>query len=169
MDHVIFLPAYVSAFKVKTPPIALADDRIKMIKIALQGFSFFSVDDREIRKQKVSYTIDTVKEMLEEYTSLRLIVSQNVACEMEKWKDIDTLLQLVSLVVGHSDLKKDFYSIKNTLLKEKIIKNLLPIKNLDISSTYIRERIKKKLDCRHLTAKEVLDHIYHHKLYYMNI
>ena len=53
-------------------------------------------------------------------------------------------------------------------LKTKLEQGLSETPLMDISSTTIRERLKKRLYCGHLVPGKVLDYIYQNGLYYVS-
>ena len=165
VDKIIFIPAHCSPFKVDKPPKADGKHRINMLKLALEELGFMSVDDIELKRDGISYTIDTIKILKEKFTHLRLIAAQDVACEIHKWKDYQDLIEMVPLIIGKREENLANLQNMNENLKNMINKNLITIKNMDISSTDIRERVKNSLYCSHLVPAKVLDYIYQHKLY----
>ena len=136
-----------------------------MLKLALKDLGFTSVDDIELKRDGISYTIDTIKILKEKFTHLRLIAAQDVACEIHKWKDYQELIEMAPLIIGKREENLANLQNMNENLKNMINKNLITIKNMDISSTDIRERVKNSLYCSHLVPAKVLDYIYQHKLY----
>jgi len=165
VDKIFFIPAWCSPFKVNTPPKADANHRINMLKLALEGLDYFLIDDMEIKKNGVSYSIDTIKILKEKFTSLFFISAQDTACEIYKWKNYRLLIEMATLIVGKTSEKLSFPDNGDENLEKIIIKNLIPINNMDISSTDIRERLKNSLYCSHLLPAKVLDYIYQYKLY----
>ena len=62
LDAVFFVPAFRSPFKSSPPPNA--SKRLVMVKEAIKGNKVFKLYDGELRRGHVSYTIDTLKELL---------------------------------------------------------------------------------------------------------
>src|SRR6266853_1434799 len=60
LDKIIFLPAAESPFK-QNHTAASAQDRVKMVELAIEGESAFSIDTLEIHRPAPSYTIDTAR------------------------------------------------------------------------------------------------------------
>ncbi|RMD45559.1 MAG: nicotinate-nicotinamide nucleotide adenylyltransferase, partial [Aquificota bacterium] len=58
-EKIVFIPAYISPLKKSTN--ASAEDRLNMIKIAIEDNKHFDVSDIEIKRGGKSYTIDTIK------------------------------------------------------------------------------------------------------------
>jgi nicotinate-nucleotide adenylyltransferase len=162
VDEVIFIPAQVSAFKVNTPPRVSGKERLKMVQMAIEGIKEFSVSDYEINKKEVSYTVDTVNYFFENVSkNLFLIMDEYVALDLDKWKSIDQIASKASFLIGQ---RKNSFPLekKYTFLKKE---NFIPIRELEISSTEIRARLKKKLYIGHLTSQLVVDFISKNHLY----
>ena len=169
VDKIIFIPARCSPFKVDKPPKADGKHRINMLKLALEELAFASIDDIELKRDGISYTIDTIKLLKEKFTHLRLIAAQDVACEIHKWKNYQDIIEMAPLIIGKREEYLPNLQGMDENLKNMINKNLIPIKNMDISSTDIRERLKNSLYCSHLVSAKVLDYIYQHKLYCLSL
>lgn len=163
LDEVIFCPAALSPHKVDKEPIASSNERLDMVRCAIKGIKGFSCSDIEIKKGGISYTIDTIAQLSREMQNLYLIFSEETLPNLHLWKDIEKLLTLASPLVGCSSQ----FKIENNSPVARLIKsqNLITISWLQITSTYIRERLKKEQFCGHLLPQEVLDYIYHHNLY----
>jgi len=105
LDRLVILPAAVSPFKtgdaaVATPPI-LAERRLEMIHDAFDALERTVVDERELNRGGVSYAIDTVREILAEYSSspasdldLYFIIGEDSVEGLPRWKDWDELQKL---------------------------------------------------------------------------
>lgn len=164
LDEVIFCPAFCSPFKKNRPPTAPGDQRFQMIQAAIAEIPHFSVTDREIRRDKIVFTVDLVKEILNEKKDLQLhlIISEDILNGLPQWKDAEELIRLAPPLIGSR-----LASPRNIPpdLKEKLKKVFTQTKMMDISSTEVRERLKKDLYCGHLVPAKVLDYIRVHQLY----
>lgn len=101
LDRLIFLPAARSPFKPGTTP-APAELRLRMLRLALAGETRVQVDDRELRRGGISYTLDTVREFIAEASAgaefFWLIGADHVAT-LPAWRDAEALGRLVEFVV----------------------------------------------------------------------
>lgn len=84
-------------------PLASADVRLQMVKAATEGQHGFLVDDREIRREGPSYSVDTLATLRAEHPdrSLGLIVGMDAFLGLPKWYQWRELLQLAHVVVAH--------------------------------------------------------------------
>jgi len=164
LDEVILCPAFCSPFKKNRPPAVSAEQRLQMVQAAIQDIPRFSASDREIRQDKIVFTIDLVKEILNEEKNLQLhlIFSEDTLNGFPQWKEVDELIRLAPPFIGSR-----LASPRNIPadLKEKLKKGFTQTKMMDISSTEIRERLKKELYCGHLVPAKVLDYIRVYQLY----
>lgn len=163
LDQILFCPAYIAPHKISTPPVASAKDRYEMVKIAIEDIKNFSIIDEEIVRKGVSYTIDTLQALKEKYPNAKfyLILAQDSMIDFLKWKDYKKILHETTLIIGYrpnsSEIPQELLDIYN--------KNLIMTKQFEISSTNIRDRLKRKLYCGHLIPSKVLDYIYKKGLY----
>lgn len=101
LNEMRFMPA-------GTPPhreitVASAEQRLAMVKAATQDQQGFVVDDREIRREGLSYSVDTMRTLRADFPnhSLCLIVGMDAFLGLPKWHQWRELLQLAHLVVAH--------------------------------------------------------------------
>lgn len=165
LDEVVFCPVNISPFKTDNPPQASNLDRLEMTKLAISDIPFFSCVDFEIKKEGVSYTVDTIKTFIESRGSANkyyLILSEDAAIHLEDWKNPSELLQLIFLVICRRYSKKE---VVPEFLKGRNTVDFFTNSVLEISSTQIRDRLKKKLYCDHLIPRKVVDYIHSRNLY----
>src|SRR5688572_15241769 len=72
LDHLFLIPAAKSPFK-PDAVLAPANQRIRMLHMALAGKERCTVDDQEINRGGTSYTIDTVRDYLARFPSAELL------------------------------------------------------------------------------------------------
>jgi len=165
LDGLLLCPAYISPGKLHVPPTASPQHRWNMVSLAIEGLASFGAIDQEINRPSPSYTIDTVKRLVNEEVSLFLILSEEVAYTLPSWKQCGQLLTMVSLIVGAtSPLPLSSPSLSPPVM-EKIKQGWCPISVMEISSRNIRNRLAHHLCCDHLIPRKVLDYIYQHRLY----
>ena len=160
LDKIIFIPAYISPHKseVKT---SSAEDRLNMIKLAIEGIRFFEYSDIEIRKGGVSFTVDTLRELKNIYEELEFIIGYDNIFKFHSWKNPDEIIELAKIIVlkrksSHPPEFKDKYYNRAVFVQTR---------GIEISATDLRERVKKGLPINFLVPPKVLEYIYNHKLY----
>ena len=160
LDKILFIPAFISPHKsdVKT---SLPEDRLKMIKIAIEGVDFFDYSDIEIKKGGISYTVDTLSELKKKYDEIEFIIGYDNIFEFHTWKDPDEIMKLAKIIVlkrksSHPPQFKDKYYNQAVFVQTR---------GIEISATDIRERVKKGLPINFLVPPKVMENIYNKKLY----
>ena|SRR5215469_4187654 len=154
LDRVFFIPAAESPFKPGSTA-ASAEDRLEMLRLAIQGESAFAVDRIEIDREPPSYTIHTVKSYKAQYPREKLIflVGEDHVESLPKWNDFDELIQLVNFaILSRSDLplRVDYPVVR---------------RRIDLSSTEIRRRVVCNLPISYLVPESVLRYINEKNLY----
>lgn len=83
--------------------VASAEQRLEMVQAATQGQPGFVVDDREIRREGLSYSVDTMRTLRADFPerALCLIVGMDAFLGLPKWHQWRELLELAHLVVAH--------------------------------------------------------------------
>lgn len=100
LHRILFVPAAQSPFKPETPPTPAAQ-RLQMLRLALAGWPQFSVEDLEVRRGGVSYTIDTVRELRARHPQAALfyLIGADHVSALPRWKAAAELAALLEFVV----------------------------------------------------------------------
>jgi nicotinate-nucleotide adenylyltransferase len=170
LDEVIFMPAGKQPLKADK---IVTDSKIRydMVKSAIETYDSFSISDYEIKKGGLSFTYETLenfKNNNNEDTELFFITGADCLLTLEEWKSVEKIFSLATLVVfprgGIS--KVEMTERKQSIEKKyngKII--ILDLKELEISSTYIRERVNKNQRIDFFVPSNIIDIIYKNDLY----
>ena len=169
LDRVVMVPAFCSPFKLDAEGMeGGASDRLEMLAAAIAGDSRLTLDDCEIRRGGVSYTVDTIEDIIARYLpdgKPMLIFGDDLAADFPKWRDSKKILELADIVVVRrkkpvaGEAEVNIYPFAHTLLDNDI---------MDISSQMIRYRIKNALDWRSLVPAGARAIIEDRKLYGYN-
>ena len=159
LDTVFFVPTFCSPFKT-SHPLPDAAKRLVMVKEAIKGNKVFKLYDGEIRREKVSYTIDTLKELKLKFPQGRfyLLMGADNLRSFHRWKDPQGILSLAKLVI----LNRPGFD-RNYPKCWPYVKINMPA--VDISSSDIRQRLKINKSIWYLTPKAVIRYISRHRLY----
>jgi len=101
-DSVIFIPAFISPHKLNAD-MASPDDRLDMVNAAIMNESRFLVDNCELRRSGVSYTIDTVDNIERRYRpngKLGLIIGEDLVSSFSTWRRVDELVSRVDIILA---------------------------------------------------------------------
>ena len=96
--EVYFVPAPISVWKETSVP---AEDKINMIKLAIEGKEHFHIDTFEIDSgKKTNYSIDTVRYFKEKYPKAKLyyLIGYDQVNEFHRWKDAEELVKLAQII-----------------------------------------------------------------------
>ncbi|MCX8059944.1 MAG: nicotinate-nucleotide adenylyltransferase [Aquificaceae bacterium] len=161
-EKVVFLPAYQTPMK--EPHMASPEDRLRMLELCVEGFSMYEVSDLEIRRGGVSYTVDTARELQELYGERPFfLLGADSFLTLHKWKSPEELTKVARFVVvdreGKWELVKTYLREHFPNLQEGSDLFLLSVRRLDLSSTEIRERVKRGKSIRWMVTPEVEDYI----------
>ena len=168
LDEIYFCPAFCSPHKKDHPPVASAEDRFQMLRLAISGIEGFFAWDWEIQKKGLSYTIDTLLELQKkEKGKLHIILSEDALFRFDQWKDPGKIIEIAQPLVGmrfgfDKDLPPHFQENWIQIFR----KGLTNTRTLEISSTEIRKRLKAKSFCGYLLPAKVLDYIHKNRLYF---
>jgi len=131
------VPAYRSPFKPAAPGMAgSAKDRLEMIAASIAGNPRLTVDDCELRREGVSYTADTLEDIIRRYApegKPGLIIGDDLAAEFPQWHRSAEIPALADIIIArrvHSekpDVPYAYTCITNDIM--------------EISSRMVRERI----------------------------
>ena len=163
LDHMIFIPAAQAPMKAKDTETPAAE-RVRLLRLALAGYPQYIVDELEIQRGGVSYTIDTVREFRKRHpqaTICYLIGADHVPL-LPKWRDAEELAREVEFLIiprpgkTPGDLAPGFRG------------HHLHGIPFGVSSTGIRDRVSKGLSIRHLVPTAVAEAIAELNLYRNN-
>lgn len=155
VDEILFCPAFCSPFKTAQPPMASGRDRLEMIRRVIADIPYFKLCDYEVERKTPSFTIDTLRAIQTEGVQYRLILSQDAARGLSQWKEAVAVQKLAPPLVG----------LRGEANFPLVDCEVVPTAIFEISSTAIRERLKKKIYCGHLVPQIALDYISEHQLY----
>ena len=105
LDRLIVLPAHVSPFKTDAASEKARReapwDRLALVHAAFAAVPNVVVDEREVRRGGVSYSIDTVREIAAENPGAELffVIGEDSVAGLPRWKEIDALKKLVTFKV----------------------------------------------------------------------
>jgi nicotinate-nucleotide adenylyltransferase len=164
LDEVWFMPANTPPHKPNAPK-ATAGQRLEMAALAVAGNERFRVTDTEIRRGGTSYTVDTMRDLVERYPEHRFcyIIGADMVQYLPHWERISELAELISFV----GLTRPGYSIDLARLPEGIRSKVQPVEMplIGISSTLIRGLRQNGRSIRYMVPEPVLLYIERNRLY----
>lgn len=160
LDRLVFIPAAQSPFKPGTQP-APAALRSRMLRLALAGETRFDLDELELRRGGVSFTVDTVREFADRHPGTKLfwLIGADHVPTLPQWREAETLARLVEFVVIPRPGEAP------STLPPPYCLHQLSGWPLRVSSSEIRQRVAAGKPVRHLVPAPVADVIVVEKLY----
>jgi len=156
LDKVLFIPTNTSPHKEVGGVSGQA--RLEMTKLATSGNEAFEVLGLEIERGGTSFTIDTIGELKKRYPEdeFYLIIGSDLANEFSSWKNYEDVKKEVKVVVAN---RKEFP------LDKRSSHLVVDIRQIELSSSQIRELVKNRSSVKGLVKKEVAEYIQEHNLY----
>lgn len=167
LDEVLFIPSGNSYMKKDVSPSSL---RVKMTGISIEDNPHFAMSTIEADRDGNSYTYETLQLLKEKYpdNEYYFIVGADSFVYMDQWKNPDIIFSLANILVA-SRIGNTIDELKEKALvyKEKYNAKIdfLSIKNVDISSTEIRNLIKEDRSIRYLVHVKLVEYIKKNNIY----
>jgi nicotinate-nucleotide adenylyltransferase len=151
----------------KERPLTSAVHRLVMVELAMTGLPGVVVDDREVRREGPSYTLDTLRELQTENPTAEffLVMGKDQADVLNTWSQWRSILDIATICVADRDgltgLKTQFVPPPD--LENRFRKLHMP--TMDISATGIRYRVAIHQGIAPLVSPDVASYIEAHHLY----
>jgi nicotinate-nucleotide adenylyltransferase len=160
LDRIFFIPAAQSPFKPDSHP-APDKQRLCLLRLALAGQPQFEVDGQELRRGGISYTIDTARHYHGKFPEAKLfyLIGADHVEKLPKWRDASDLAELLEFVVIQRPGEK------NVECPPPFRGHFLRGFPLGVSSSQIRERVRKGRSIQNLVGAEVAEAIRNNRLY----
>jgi nicotinate-nucleotide adenylyltransferase len=185
LDRVLFIPSYLPPHK-KAGAVASAADRLRMVELACRWRKGFEASPVEVEAGEKSYSILTLRKIraLSPDARLFFILGVDAFLDIGTWREYQRVLQeCFFIVMGRPGFELDrARDVLDGKLRDSIGPLvtgegaagplpprtrifLLPIRALDISSTAIRERVRRGETLDGLVPGAVDAYIREHQLY----
>jgi len=184
LNKVLFIPAHIPPHKTAADlvPHATAAQRAAMVELACRDNALFACDTRELHRKGHSYTVDTLKELKQQYPNqpLFFIIGMDSLMSFTRWYQYQEIITLCHLVVN----TRPNYPIEQLSVETKVLLSkhqtldvtqlsqhesgmifLAKAKYFDISSTKIRHKFRRQQSCEQLLLPTITDFIHKNNLY----
>ena len=159
LDYLYFIPTGKSYHK-EVNYMPETEDRLKILKLAIEGNEKFLITDCDINREGPTYTVDTISDMKAIETDARFfwIMGSDALLNILKWKDIEKIAKKTTFLVAlrHGQNKLQIEIFRDTLpdfLEGKVLLFEWPIQN--ISSN----KIKKNMISKKYLPEKVYEYI----------
>jgi nicotinate-nucleotide adenylyltransferase len=184
LARLFFIPTAQSPFKPERQPTP-ANERLQLLRLALAGESWCEIDDQEIKRGGVSYSIDTVRDYARRFPEAQLcwLIGADHVAQLPMWQEAEALARLVEFVViprpgrGNTEAECTSFVHKHESLagakpapadgpvpapfRGRILSGF----PFGVSSSQIRGRVKVGLSINHLVPTAVAEAIKNNRLY----
>ena len=160
LARLFFIPTAQSPFKpggaASTPA-----ERLRLLRLALAGETKCEIDEQEVRRGGVSYTIDTVRDYAARHPGAELfyLVGADNVPQLPEWREANELARQVTFIAIPRPGEPE------ALFPEPFRGRTLKGFPLGISSSQIRARLKAGQEIAHLVPSAVAEAIRNNRLY----
>lgn len=168
LDRVLVLPDRIPPHK-SAEGLVSGSDRLEMCRIAFSDVENTEVSDWELKNEGKSYSVITLRHFHEVFPEDKLyfIMGSDMIASFESWYRYEEILTLCSLIcVSRSQEDTDRLEGYADKLRSKggeVI--IVPVEPFEISSSQIRDMLKKNLDCTCYLDENVVQYIMAKNLY----
>jgi nicotinate-nucleotide adenylyltransferase len=154
LERLFFIPAAQSPFKPDRQPTSGAN-RLRLLRLALAGKTWCEVDEQELNRGGVSYSIDTVRDYHRRFPDAEIyyLIGGDHVQKLPSWRDAGELARLAQFVVvprpGQSEIP----------FPQPFQGRALKGFPLGVSSSQIRERVRAGQPIDHLVTATVAEGI----------
>lgn len=166
-DRVLIIPSRISPHKDSGELIDGAH-RLAMCRIAVRGTSL-CVSAMELRREGKSFTVDTIHQLQRAFPGdeIYMIVGSDMLLTLDTWHRAEEIMRSVTVCAAAREMGE----YKRLLQKQEELKKMggrsvvCPMEAMPVSSTFIRERIRKGLPVEEYLPAGVEHYIREHHLY----
>jgi nicotinate-nucleotide adenylyltransferase len=160
LARLFFIPASASPFK-PGQEAAPARERIRLLRLALAGRAWCEIDEQEISRGGVSYTVETVRDYARRFpgAALHCLIGADHVPKLTQWRAAEELARLAEFVVisrpgqAQAPLPEPF--------RGRVLKGF----PLGVSSSEIRARLRAGLPIDALVPEPVAEALRNNRLY----
>jgi nicotinate-nucleotide adenylyltransferase len=156
LDKLLFIPTGTPAYR--RAPVASAQHRLAMLRLAVAGEPRYAIDERELAPGASAYTVDTLEKLrveLDPQTQLWLLMGADQYAKLDSWhrpRDVKRLARIA--VFARPGIGLDDDNVER-----------IPMRPLDISASDIRARAARGEDVSDVVPAPVANYIARERLY----
>ncbi|TDE55069.1 nicotinate (nicotinamide) nucleotide adenylyltransferase [Flavobacterium sp. GT3P67] len=143
----------------------LLDDyhRLQMVHLASEDFPKIKPSDIEFKLSQPNYTVNTLVHLQEKYPTYEfsLIMGEDNLKSLHKWKNYEAILENHEIYV----YPRISIEAENQMFKNHAKIHMIDAPVVEISSTFIRDNIKKGKNVQPLLPVKVWEYIDHNNFY----
>ena len=169
LEQVLFVPAG-NPWRKAGQELSPREDRLAMVRLAVGGNPHFAASTLEIEREGPSYTAETLAALREQLTAdseIFLILGQDSLADLPNWWQPQRIISLARLAVAvrtaWEPAQADALETELPDISQRLV--WLDMPRIDISSTAVRERVRRGLSIRYWVPPAVEEYIRQHGLY----
>ncbi|MFQ6607069.1 MAG: nicotinate-nucleotide adenylyltransferase [Fidelibacterota bacterium] len=163
-DKMIFIPAGIPPHKAETD-VSTIEDRLAMLRLALEGNKNFELSNVEIKRGGISYAIDTIRELKQRYNlksrEIYFLIGSDSLKEFHTWHEPEKILEESQVLVAARP------GFRPSWISPEILSHIhfANVPQIEISSSLLRQRIIAGLTVRYAVPYPVEAYILEKGLY----
>lgn len=162
LDKVVLVPAAQAPLK---PDVvqSTAEDRLAMLRLAIEPGGPLEVSDYEVTKGGISYTIETVRHFRQRHPhdDFYWLIGADQVLQLAKWKEISELVKLTEFVYFARPGYPENVPLEIPGLRLRRCQGHL----IEISSSELRERVRRSRKLNRFCPQKVIAYIEEKRLY----
>jgi nicotinate-nucleotide adenylyltransferase len=160
LDEVWFVPTKIPPHK-DAGSLSPDEDRVEMLQLATAGRSEFVVSEIELKREEVSWKVDTLRQLRDERPDdeLFLLIGADSLRDFPTWKEPEAIAELASVIAvnrGEASLKELTVDL-SPKLSDSV--QLVTMPGISISATDLRRRVSEGVSIRYLVPRSVEEFI----------
>ena len=162
LDRMLWVPASIPPHKTGWP-VTSAEVRSRMVGATIRNDPGFELCALELERGGVSYTVDTLRALKAAHPewSLVLVIGEDLLAGFSAWKEPNAILELAEVVA----ISRAGTATGGLSAEVDFPVRIVPVTPVDISSTRIRERIRRRKSVRAMVVTRVMSIIESERLY----
>lgn len=156
LDKVLLMPSATPPHKKRKSVIA-GHHRVEMVKRAIANNDYLDIEEYEVSRGGVNYTVNTIQALQQKYpdVTLHFIIGSDMVADLPNWHRVDELVNMVEFIgVNRQGKVASVYNIQWVAIPE-----------MAISSSLIRESLQSGHTIKYLVPEQVESYIKEHDLY----
>ena len=167
-DKILIIPSKFSPHK-SNKELVSDEHRLNMCKLTFNDFDKCEVSDIEIKRNKISFTVDTLTELKTVYPfdEFYLVCGSDMFLSLLKWRNPEEIFKMTSILAFRRDDEsmQAMNEYKDVLTAMGVNVLICEMKIPPFSSTQIREAVKSNKPYDKYVTEKVYDYILKNKLY----
>jgi nicotinate-nucleotide adenylyltransferase len=170
LDQVWFVPAATSPLK-QQGPVATNRQRLEMLQLGLAGHDAFRIEECELERGGVSYTVETLRHLQANHPGHDwfLLIGGDALADFARWREPEEICRLARpLVYQRPGHQVELASLRPFVTPQRlgeIGQTAIEARQIEISSTDLRRRLAAGLSIRYLVPRSVEIYLQNNRVY----